>query len=134
MELEQLIPQYGEHDSQLKQIKAVCEEEKNLIKGAMTASQLDTATYGGYKVTKTETIRESLNTVKALNILKEYWGKKGTNETCPYIKMVETLDMDSLESDIYANKLDKDTLLALDTCREKTPVVTLKCVKTKEKK
>lgn len=125
MNLEQLIPQYGEHDAELKELKKVCDSEKDEIKRIMLKEGLASESYGGYKVTNTVSVRESFDEERALDILK-------ASGVTSVIKTKEYLDMDALENEIYAGNISKDVILLLDKCRTETEVVTLKCNKVKK--
>lgn len=124
MELKDLIPLYGEHDTQFKELKKICDVEKEEIKNQMKELDSDAESYGGFKVTRSVSKRESFNEEKALNILKNHGLLNA-------IKTREYIDMDALENEIYQGSISNDVLLELDECRSETEVVTLKCTKTK---
>lgn len=122
--LDELIPQYAENKAMLDDYKKICDSENKKIKELMPA---DTYTAGGYKATKIIQHRESMNEDKLLDILHEC----GLEVV---IKTKEYVDLDALESLIYKNRLDNETLMKIDTCREAKEVVTLRVSKVKEKK
>ncbi len=124
MELQQLIPQYGNHDLELKELKKVCDSEKDEIKKQMLEQNLYTETYGGFKVTNTVSKRTSFDEERAMEILK-------SNGITDVIKTREYLDMDALENKLYEGTVPKEVILLLDGCRNETEVVTLKCTKVK---
>lgn len=132
MNLEELIPIYGDHNSEFNSLKKICASENEEIKKLMSKENLTEKSYGGYKVTYSVSERESLNEDAMLEILKEDWEKNHKNEDCPYIKTKEYIDMDELEKALYSNSIDNDVLVALDGCRTVSEVVTLRCHKQKK--
>lgn len=124
MKLDELIPIYGQHDLEFKQLKKVCDSEKEEIKKQMIEQGLSSESYGGFKVTNTISKRESFDEEKAMDILKA-GGIKNV------IKTKEYLDMDALENELYAGNIPKEIALLLDKCRNETEVVTLKCTRVK---
>lgn len=134
MELEKVVARYGENDAKMKELKKLCDGDKVTIKNALQNSDTDTITAGGYTVKCTVSNRESLNENKMLSILKQDWETRYPDQECPYIKTREYVDMDELESVLYAGDLPADVLKSLDDCREVTEVVTLRCTKAKENK
>lgn len=120
MKLEQLIPQYGQHDQELKDLKKVCDSEKEEIKKIMTEQNSTCESYGGFKVNRVVQKRQSFNEEKAIEILK-------ANNIQNVIKTKEYLDMDALENEMYAGNISKEIMLELDSCRNETEVVAIKC-------
>lgn len=127
MELKELIETYGKHDDEFKQLKKVCDSEKEELKGMLLAANKDSDDAGGYTVTRVVQHRESFNEEKGIEILKAH-GVTGV------IKTKEYIDMDALENAGYSGEVPKEVLLELDSCRETKEVVTLTCKKTKTKK
>ena len=117
-ELNNLILSYGNHDVEFKQLKKVCDSEKESLKNIMGEMGSEKESYGGFTITRTVSERESFNEQQALAI-------------CPFVKTVEVLDSDALESAMYSGELDNNTILKLDECRSVTEVITLKCSKSK---
>ena len=132
--LDELVADYGEVDAKVKELKKIQDSEKETIKDMLTESNLSSYAAGGYVVTKVVSNREKLDEEKALVILKNDWVSKYGSMECPYIKTKEYIDMDALEAVIYTGEIDTETLKKLDTCREVTPVISLKCAKEKPKK
>ena len=124
--LDTLIPQYAENKSILDDYKKICDKENKQIKELMTD---DTYEAGGYKATKSVSVRETMNEDKLLELLID----KGYKDT-KVIKQKYYVDMDALESAIYSGQIPKEDLLAIDKCRESKEVVTLRISKVKENK
>lgn len=133
-ELEVLIADYGDIDAKIKELSKIQDSEKTRIKEIMESKSLNDASFGGYKVTYTSYEKTSLDEGKALAVLKEDWAKRYGDLPCPYIKTKEVIDMDELESVLYANELPADTMKALHECETIKIVTTLKCGKAKPKK
>ena len=132
--LDELIESYGSHNSDFGSLKKVCDAEKEQIKSSMKSQGLSERTAGGYRVTYSVSERESVNEEKMLQILKDDWvNRYGEAVPCPYIKTREFVDMENLESVLYANELPKSTMLELDSCVTTSEVVTLRCSKAKKK-
>jgi hypothetical protein len=124
--LDNLIPQYAENKAMLDDYKKICDKENKQIKELMTD---DTYEAGGYKATKSVSVRETMNEDKLLELLIA----KGYKDT-KVIKQKYYVDMDTLESAIYSGQIPKEDLLEIDKCRESKEVVTLRISKVKEKK
>ena len=133
--LDELIESYGSHNAEFGSLKKVCDHEKEQIKQSMLTQGLPEKTAGGWRVTCTTSTRETLNEEQLLQILKKDWlARYGEDIPCPYIKTREYIDMDVLETVLYADELPKATLLEMDACRIVSEVVTLRCSKAKPKK
>lgn len=129
--LDKLVESFGNHDSEFKELKTVCEEEKKELKSLMEKEKVDAHSAGGYKVSRSVSERTTMNEEMMLAVLKKDWVTRYGSMDCPYIKTKEYVDMDILESVIYAGDLSKETLLELDKCKTVTEVVTLRCSKAK---
>ena len=133
--LDDLIESYGSHNSEFNSLKKVCDHEKEQIKTSMLTQGLNEYTAGGWRVTCVTSTRETLNEEQLLQILKRDWENRyGESVPCPYIKTREYIDMDVLESVLYANEMPQSTLLEMDSCRNVTEVITLRCSRAKPKK
>ena len=133
--LDELIESFGNHNADFGSLKKVCDHEKEQIKQSMAVQGLTEKTAGGWKVTCTTTTRETMNEEQLLQVLKKDWeAQYGTEIPCPYIKTREYVDMDVLETVLYAGEISQSTLLEMDACRNITEVVTLRCSKAKPKK
>ena len=67
-----------------------------------------------------------MNEEKLLTLLKE----KGYETV---IRTKEYVDMDLLEDALYHDRIDKDTVVEMDKCRESKEIVQLRISKKKEK-
>lgn len=126
MELKELVESFGKHDEQFKELKKICDSEKESIKEMLTSSGKDEESAGEYKVVKSVRHTDSFNEEKAIEILKA----RGITSV---IKTKEYIDMEALENAGYSGEVDKETLLKLDTCRTTKETVTLTCKKIKSK-
>ena len=133
IKLDNLVSSYGKHDEQLKDIKKVCDSEKDELKSLMN-EEYNKHTSGGYTVSYRTSEKTSVDESKMLEVLKRDWVAKNGSMACPYIKMRPYIDMDELENAIYAGEIPKETLLELDGCKTTTKVVSIYCTKAKEGK
>lgn len=132
--LDKLIETYGDHNHEFSSLKKVCDSEKAQIKDLMSAAGLREKTVGNWKVSYIVSERETLDEEKLLKILIKDWTSRYDDTTpCPYIKTKQYIDMDILESVLYAGEIPNDVLLKMDECRNVTEVITLKCTKAKKK-
>lgn len=134
MTLDELVTQYGANDAKFKELKKVCDGEKEEIKTRLNEEGVSDWTAGGYTVKRIESERTSMNEERMLEILKLDWQKRYGDIPCPYIQTIEVIDMDALEAALYAEELPDDVVQDLYHCRTTQTVVTLKCSKAKEKK
>lgn len=126
--LDELIPAYVENKTMLDDYKKICDSENKKIKELM--QDTDTYEVAGYKATKSVQVRETMNEYKLLDVLRNVDGAKENK----LIKTQEYVDMDILESMIYAGAISKDILMEIDKCRETKEIVTLRVSKVKENK
>lgn len=131
--LDDLVLHYGELDSQIKSLSKEFDSDKVTIKNLMEEESVDDYTAGGYKVVRQVSYRTKYNEDKMLDVLKADWKQRYGDTDCPYIKTKEVVDMDTLESVIYAGELPNEVMSKLNDCQEKTEVITLKCSKVKKK-
>ena len=132
---EELIDSYGDHNSEYNALKKICDTEKSQIKTEMEQRNIKgSVATDKYKVTYSVAERETLNEDKMLEILQADWNNRYPNMPCPYIKSKPYIDMDVLETVLYAGEIPDDVVLLLDTCRDVKEVVTLRCSKVKKNK
>jgi len=129
--LDELVAEYGKKDADIKTLKKITDAEKEQIKDLLVESNVDSWTSGGYTVQRVVSNRETLNEDKLLPILKEDWSATHGSMECPYIRTVECIDMNALETAIYEGTISQDVLLKMNGCKETTTVVALKCKKAK---
>ena len=132
--LDLLVADYGQIDSKIKELTKTANSEKDEIKQLMLEQDVTSHESGGYKVSCVKSTRETMDQEKMLDVLKKDWRSRYGKQECPYIRTVEIVDMDKLESVLYAGELPDSVLKELDSCRKTTEVITLKCTKAKEKK
>ena len=75
-----------------------------------------------------------MNEVAILKILKDFWESEHSSEPCPFVKTVEIINHDVLESALYHNDLPSNVLTKLDSCITNDTIYALKCSKIKSKK
>lgn len=129
--LDTLVSSYGVHDSEAKELKKVCDYEKEKIKSKMVEFGLKNHTAGGYVVSYSEQQRVSVDTEKMVQVIMDYWESHKIEEPCPYVKQVYVLDDDALETGLYKNLIPVTLIDKLNTCREIKTVQVLKCSKEK---
>ena len=130
--LDKLVADYGLADSTLKDLKKTCDIAKDEIKKRMESEGESEHTSGGYTVKYIVSEKTTVDEEKMLQILKRDWVKRNGSAECPYIRRVEVLDMDALESELYAENIPKDVVAELGTCNTINKVVTLRCSKAKK--
>ena len=131
-DFDKLVAHYGEVDNQIKTLTKELESDKVTIKNVLGATNRDDYESGGYKVIRQVSYRTKVDEDKMLKVLKKDWQNRYGEQDCPYIKTKEYVDMEQLESVLYANELPKDVLAELNDCQDKTEVVALKCMKVKK--
>ena len=118
-ELNSNIEKYCEQKNQesvlSKSNKQLAENIKQALIGG-SKTDMSTGKYSVHLVTK---VTESLDEVKMLAVLKDYWQKNKGEEKCPFICTAEYINMDELEAFMYKEELPQETMLALDSCRIK---------------
>ena len=129
----EIIDDYGARDEQIKSLKRLCDEEKEQIKDFLAQGGYESFSTQNYTVNRVVAERETLNEEKLLPILKSYWITTHGSIECPYIKTKEYIDMDRLEEAIYQKELTPSVLAEMDTCREVTTTVALRCKKNTKK-
>ena len=124
--LDELIPQFAQHKSELDTLDKVCKTENAQIKQMMNNTGEHTA--GGYKASISVSTRDSVDEDKMLNKLKIY------NEAYDLgiIQTKEYIDTDALEKAIYNKEVPAELLSVIDSCRTSKEVVTLRVTKVKE--
>ena len=132
--LDKLVSEYGEKHYEELALKKVCGEMNTEIKQIMEEDNLDAYTSGEYTVKRSVSVSESMNEEEMLKVLKADWTARYGSMECPYIKTKEYVDMDILESVMYAGELSEETIVALDKCRITKETVKLTLSKSKKSK
>lgn len=124
--LEQLIDAYALNKNELDSYKKICDAENAEIKALMTELELDKASTEDYTAILSIQHRETMDEDKLLEVLRD------AGYADIVIRTKEYVDMDLLEAAIYHDRIDKDTLLAMQRCKEVKEVQTLKISKRKK--
>lgn len=124
--LEQLIDAYALNKNELDGYKKICDAENAEIKALMTELELDKASTEDYTATLSIQHRETMDEDKLLEVLRD------AGYADIVIRTKEYVDMDLLESAIYHDMIDKETLFAMQRCKEVKEVQTLKISKRKK--
>lgn len=124
--LEQLIDAYALNKNELDSYKKICDAENAEIKALMTELELDKASTEDYTATLSIQHRETMDEDKLLEVLRD------AGYADIVIRTKEYVDMDLLEAAIYHDRIDKDTLLEMQRCKEVKEVQTLKISKRKK--
>lgn len=124
--LEQLIDAYALNKNELDSYKKICDAENAEIKALMTELELDKASTEDYTATLSIQHRETMDEDKLLEVLRD------AGYADIVIRTKEYVDMDLLEAAIYHGRIDKETLFAMQRCKEVKEVQTLKISKRKK--
>ncbi len=124
--LEQLIDAYALNKNELDSYKKICDAENAEIKALMTELELDKASTEDYTATLSIQHRETMDEDKLLEVLRD------AGYADIVIRTKEYVDMDLLEAAIYHDRIDKETLFAMQRCKEVKEVQTLKISKRKK--
>lgn len=125
MTLEELIPIYGENNTEYNSLKKIVAEESAEIKELLKAKKLDEKTVDGWTAKVTVKRSESFNENKLLAVVKEL----GLQEQL--VKTKEYVDTDALEELIYNGTITQDMLLRIAYAKEvkETRALTVKKIK-----
>ena len=115
-----MLRDYCENSEQAKFFKKVADKEKEELKSYLIDRGDKGMEDGKYSVQIRTSEKETMDEVKLLEVLKKEWEKTHPDEPCPWVKTVECIDMDALESDMFNSRVPMETLLAIDKCRVKT--------------
>ena len=132
-QFDELVARYGKTDAEIKALKKTNDADKETIKEYLADTESGKWTSGGYTVQRIESTTETMNEEKLLSVIKNYWATTHGSQECAFIKTREYIDMEALESAIYANELPNELLLEMNACRESKTTVALRCTKAKEK-
>lgn len=127
MNLNELIPQFYEHKQELDKYKKICEGENSDIKREMENQKITECNVQGLNAKYIVKKKESMDEQKLIQVLKE----RGYEN---FIKTREYVDMDDVESALYHNGIDKDTIMEMDKCRSVKEIIELRVTKKKEAK
>lgn len=132
--LEELVEVWGTNKTTADGLKKIVEKDAAQIKEIMLSEKLTESKSGKYTAKLSIQHKEKFNEDGLLEYIKtKLWGDKGSME-CPYIKRVEVIDWDALESAIYNEKITKAQLIEIDKFRETIETPVLKLTVDKEDK
>ena len=124
--LEELINAYALNKNELDSYKKICEQENSEIKSTMTELDLNKVSTEDYIATLSIQRRETMDEDMLLDVLRE------SGYADLVIRTREYVDMDLLENAIYHEKIDTETLLKMQGCKQVKEVQTLKITKRKK--
>jgi len=124
--LKDLVPLYYDNKQNLDFYKKECDAQNAEIKKIMAEQDVKDFEVDGIVAKYVIQKKESMDENALLKLLKE----KGYTDV---IKTKEYVDMDALENALYHDAIDKDTIVAMDKCREVKEVVQLRVSKKKVK-
>ena len=121
-----VVPRYFGHKTEMDFYKKQCDAENAEIKQAMKEQGIKDFEVDGIVAKYIVKNRESMNEEKLIKVLKD----AGYDNL---IKTREYVDMDEVESALYHNAIDTDTIVEMDKCREVKEIIELRLSKKKEK-
>ena len=99
--LEKLIPVYGQNKIRADELKAAMDDDKAEIKRICEELSIEKlADVDGWKMIYKVKEKHVVDEDRMLAIIKEYWSKNGSMQ-CPYIKRVECINPEALETAIF---------------------------------
>lgn len=134
MGTEEQIKEYCEKMLVEKSIHKETEALKAELKKKMIDEDTKIMTSGKYQVKLEIRSNDGFDANKLLGVLKAEWEKSGKSGYCPWVKTVEVVDEDALESALYKGDFDKDALAKINGCRthSETKALTFKINKEAE--
>ena len=125
-ELDEIIPRYALNKQELDDYKKLCDEDNKIIKQHMKTINLDVYGVDNIIVEKRISVTESFDEEKLIGIMKDAG-------LCSLVKTktIEYIDYDGLESMIYNERLDEETIQKIASCKQSKEKVSL-YVKTKK--
>ena len=125
--LAELIPLYGEQNTQCNALKKVVADLNSKIKTAIHAVQKENTDIeiDGWKCSLSVTEESSFNEDRLIEFCKQ--------NKIKVVKTKEYVDEEELERLIYNGKISKELLIEMDKCKDTKTKETLRCTKTKMK-
>lgn len=125
-ELDEIIPRYALNKQELDDYKKLCDEDNKRIKQHLETIKSDSYSVDNIIVEKRISVQESFDEEKLIGIMKEAG-------LCSLVKTktIEYVDYDGLESMIYNERLDEETIQKIASCKQSKEKVSL-YVKTKK--
>lgn len=126
--LEDLVPLYGEQNTQLNTLKKTVDDLKTKIKTAIHDAKLtDTdIVISGWKCKLSVSDTSTMNEDRLLEFAKTH--------NLDIIRTKEYVDFDALEKLLYSGKISQDVVAEMESCKEPGTKETLRCTKMKEAK
>ena len=130
LELEELIPSYGENNTLKNQYTKICKEQGTQIKELLAKDKLNSYTAGEWTAKVHVKESKSMNEEALLEYLKKSLSKEQLKEL-KIIKKKEYVDGDALEDAIYNSKISDDIVMGMNSCMSVTQTPTLTMQKKK---
>jgi hypothetical protein len=124
--LEELIPLYGEQNTECNLLKKKVADLNSKIKAAIHATSKENSDIevSGWKCSLIVSDASEFNEERLIEFCKAHDIKA--------VKKREYVDSEALEKLIYNGKISKELLVEMDKCKDVKTKETLRCVKIKE--
>lgn len=122
--LETLIPEYNNDKKELDKIKKKCDANNLVIKELMLEQDITEYKVDNLIAKYVVATKESFNEPKLIEVLKS-----AGYMDC--VKTKEYVDMEILESALYHSEIDADTIVKIDSCKEKHETIQLRITERK---
>lgn len=124
MDLNTIIPHYYEMKQELDNLDKTCKAENADIKREMERRKITDFSIGDLTAKYIVKKRETMDEDALIKLLKSH----------NYFECIQTkeyVDMDILESMLYKNKIDTDTVVEMDKCKNVKETIELRVTKKK---
>ena len=124
--LEELVPEYGEKNTECNTLKKVVADLNDKLKEAIheVCKENEDIVIGGWKCKLTVSDTSTMNEDKLIEFAKKY--------KLDIIRTEEYIDADALEKLIYKGDIPKDVLLEMESCKIPGKKESLRISKAKE--
>lgn len=128
-ELQKLIEEYGEYNSNVNRFKKLAEPLNKKIKTIMGQQNLDKFESDNFVATYTLRKKEEVDEDKLITLLYSEVGDEAKD--LGIIKTKEYIDTDALERAIYKGDLDTGVVAKMANCKtvKRTPTLTITAIK-----
>lgn len=125
LNLSELIPEYGEQNTKCNALKKIVSDLNSKIKTAIHSEQRENEdiSLGGWVCKLTVSEDSVMNEERLIEFAKKY--------KLPIVRRKEYIDFDKLEKLIYNGEIEKDVLVEMNSCKDKTTKETLRISKEK---
>lgn len=127
--LQSLIPIYVENKREADDYAKLAKKYNNDIKAMMKELDIDNISDGSHIIKKSVVKTAKMDEQKMIEILKRVWHGEGEN---PFIKTIETVDLDAVEKAMYNNEFSQEVLAEFTSCDISTTVEKLTISKVKK--